>query len=621
VFGTAFPWVRPVSDPVKDPLFGDGARSDQTRYEPAVALRTPSFHDGSSRLPSSKPPPGSTNFELNNRLGKFELLAKLGTGGMGEVYRAREHPLDRIVALKTIRHGYESLAEVQERFLREAKTVAALSHPHILKIHEYGTTHGIPFITMDLAEGGNLESKLTDYRNDLRAGVAMLAKVADALAHVHQKNLIHRDLKPSNILFDSGGEPYISDFGLACFADGSSRLTVEGQVLGTPAYMAPEQASGRADLITPRSDIWSLGVILFEMATGRRPFDGPKDEILRALLTGSVPKPRSIVPTLDPYLEKIILHCLERDPANRYSTADDLATHLRRWVDEGVVRFTPSAILYKYVRRTAKNRWAQAAAAAVVVVLIALLVGVFALPDPFRAIRSVFSDLKRGRSVTLIGETGPPRWHRSWVGQYNLDYPSQDRVIRISAGRESALELLYGDLPPRYTVSCEFRSTQPYASVGLFIGHAFQSVNDRNHHRFFRYVVDYQVKENKGKGLPYGDVTAWCEPGGDELVGRIVKNPFSFTRLQRTGPLEPSAWMRLSLQVTEQATSFSVNDQHVATISLSELRDRAKELLLTTPGFPYHVQSFPTSETGLGIWLSSNSEVQVRNFVVTPLVP
>src|SRR4029078_461475 len=144
--------------------------SQHTRSEPPVALRTPSFHDGSSQLPSSKPPLRSTSFELNNRLGKFELLAKRGTGGMGEVYRAREQPLDRIVALKTIRHGFESLAEVQERFLREAKTVVALSPPHILKIHEYGAVQGIAFITMDLAEGGSLESKLADYRNDLRAG-------------------------------------------------------------------------------------------------------------------------------------------------------------------------------------------------------------------------------------------------------------------------------------------------------------------------------------------------------------------------------------------------------------------------------------------------------------------
>jgi len=634
------------------PILGRGIQLESTRLEAGGVFRTPSFHDPLAASPA-RDLPRSTAFELNYRLGKFELLAKLGTGGMGEVYRACEHPLDRIVALKTIRCGYGSLQEVQERFLREAKTVAALSHPNILKIHEYGSADDIPFISMDLAEGGSLERHLAEYRRELRAGVLLLAKVADALDHLHHQNLIHRDLKPSNILLDAAREPFLSDFGLACFADGSSRLTVDGQVLGTPGYMSPEQAAGRADRITGRSDLWSLGIILYEMATGRKPFEGSKDAVLRDILTKPVPSPRSIDPTLDPHLERIILHCLERDPANRYGTAAELAKHLRKWIDDGIVRFTPSAVMLKYARRTVKSRWTRFLATLAVIGLIAAAAWLIAAPDPLAAIRPALGDLQRGRSVTLIHEVGPPVWHRAYVSQYSFPHGVTTTAFEMSTTQDAAVELLYGRLPRRYTLTCELKfthgqlpplsvtrqnlltkrtsaavtttapeteedSTPELGTAGFFVGHTLHAINDQQHHQFFRFLVRYQSDGKVATARPAGDQTVWSEAHARERPERLVSFVFPSPVDRAAHAVPATGWLPLSVQVTDEAFIFTVNRTVRTVARLADIPRHRIDFLAANPNYPLPPHNPRDLESGLGIWLGRNTQIQVRNVTVTP---
>lgn len=287
------------------------------------------------RRPVARRPCGS-------RIGRFELLEVVGEGGFGIVYRARDHVLDRIVAVKVPRHGYFATHEELRRFIQEARAVSGLRHPGIVQVHEVTYDHDLPVLICDYVDGPNLEQRLTAGRLDYREAAEIGLQVAEALAYAHQCRIVHRDVKPSNILLDSGGRAMLADFGLARQGDPDFSLTVEGDVIGTLLYMAPEQAEGRVDLVDGRADVYSLGAVLYHLVAGRPPFQGSKRMILHQLLFEELRPPRKLREFVPADLETIVMKATAKSPADRYATVGDLAADLRRWLNDEPILARPA---------------------------------------------------------------------------------------------------------------------------------------------------------------------------------------------------------------------------------------------------------------------------------------
>jgi WD40 repeat protein/tRNA A-37 threonylcarbamoyl transferase component Bud32 len=277
---------------------------------------------------------------LSGAFGHFQILQHLGSGGFGSVYQARDTQLDRVVALKIPRRGQLTSAEAGQ-FLREARTAAQLRHPHIVSVHEVGRQDETFYIVSDFIDGESLAGRLAREPFTARETAAMCQKLARALHHAHELGIVHRDLKPANVLLDQSCEPHITDFGLARREAGEVTLTMDGVVVGTPAYMSPEQARGESHTADRRSDVYSLGVILFEILTGELPFRGNVRMVTEQILTEEPPNPRKLNATVPRDLETITLKCLEKDPARRYSTAKDLADDLGRFLHGELIHARP----------------------------------------------------------------------------------------------------------------------------------------------------------------------------------------------------------------------------------------------------------------------------------------
>ncbi|HTH47231.1 MAG TPA: serine/threonine-protein kinase [Candidatus Limnocylindria bacterium] len=290
---------------------------------------------GSGDTISSSTPrttPATEHDPLPERLGPYEILEELGRGGMGRVYAARQVGLGRIVALKVMGDASRN-ADFELRFLREAQTAARLRHPNLVAVHDFGRTDGQLYFSMDYIEGGDLARRLRGRPFAPWEAASLLRKVTLALAHAHAEGVLHRDLKPSNILLD-GDEPKLADFGLATQLEAGGDLTAVTGVLGTPHYLAPEALRQGSAALSVASDIYALGVVLFELLTGRTPFAGATPGALVALVENSEPpSPRLLAPAVPRDLETIVLKCLERDPARRYGSAVALAEDLRRFLD------------------------------------------------------------------------------------------------------------------------------------------------------------------------------------------------------------------------------------------------------------------------------------------------
>ena len=303
------------------------------RFEESTNLHSAIPADSCGTIPGSVPPTGHSAARGTPTIPGYEILGELGRGGMGVVYRARQVQLNRPCALKMILAGAHAAPESAARFLAEAQALARLQHPNIIQIHHIGKVDGLPFFELEYLPGGSLSQRLDGIPWLPQRAAGLIEQLAGALAEAHRLGIVHRDLKPANVLLAADDTPRITDFGLAKMLDSESRLTRSDLILGSPSYMAPEQAEGRSREVGPAADIYALGSILYELLVGRPPFRGTT--VLETLdqVKGSEPVPPSrLVPRPPPDLETICLKCLQKEPGRRYADGAALSEDLQRFL-------------------------------------------------------------------------------------------------------------------------------------------------------------------------------------------------------------------------------------------------------------------------------------------------
>jgi WD40 repeat protein len=343
----------------------------------------------------------------------YELLGELGRGGMGVVYRARHLRLNRLVALKMVLAGEHARPEDLLRFQAEAEAVAQLQHPHIVQVYEVSQHAGLPFFALEYLDGGSLAQKLQGSPLQAREAAQLVETLARAMQAAHERGIIHRDLKPANVLLDQEGRPKISDFGLAKRVQGGPGLTQTGAVLGTPSYMAPEQAAGHGKEVGAAADVYALGAILYELLTSRPPFKAATPlETVRQVLEEEPVSPRRLQPGLARDLETICLKCLAKDPHRRYGSAKELADDLGRWLAGEPIRARPTGSwerTLKWIKRRPAAALLMAVSGLAAVVLLAVVLSynaqlAKALQDTTEAKRQTEAERDEAQTARAIAD-------------------------------------------------------------------------------------------------------------------------------------------------------------------------------------------------------------------------
>ena len=497
-------------------------------------------------------------------LGDYELLNEIARGGMGVVWRARQRRLNRVVALKLLRESSLPGESGARRFRIEAEAAAALRHPHIVHVYEVGETGGRWFLSMELL-AGSLAEKLRAGHLSPREAAGLLAKIARAVQHAHDRGILHRDLKPANILLDEAGEPRVSDFGLARLEARPDDLTVSGAALGTPAYMSPEQAAGKHREITTLSDVHGLGTILYEALTGRLPFRGESQlAVLRRVTEEEPARPSAGTPGIDRDLDTICLRCLQKEPARRYPSALALAEDLDRWArGEPIMARRAGTVerLWKWARR-------RPAAAALWIVAVLVLAGGIAGAALYtvrleRERAAALHRVSRQHVQTALGLMESGEWHRALLllaeaVEMGTGDAGRDRVNRLrfeclarQSPRLAALWFHEGDAPRQAVFSAGNgalvlfqgrRARLHDAATGLPLGPPLESAREivagdvsadgtrvilgdnENHYTLWDPIAGRIIARGEGRLCPVSAVWSLV-PGGDLWRRALCREP------------------------------------------------------------------------------------------------
>ncbi len=366
--------VQPIDPDATTTPANIEAQLTQSYIDNPNAAATRSFGDNSQQAPRRSKPLSKTFDRLND----YELISELGHGGMGVVYKAKQKKLNRIVALKMILAGARTRPDTLARFRGEAQAVARLDHPNIVQIYDIGEHDNLPFFSMEYVDGGSLEDQLDHKPMEPMPAAKLMEIIARAMHYAHSKSVVHRDLKPANILVSKEGIPKVTDFGLARQLDdteGGSAGTRTGVIMGTPNYMAPEQAEGKTKSADHLADVYSLGGTLYAMLTGRPPFSGPSVASILSQVRDSDPvSPSLLQPNLPKDLQTITIKCLQKDPAKRYESAAALADDLERFIDGRSIIARPVSSVEKLLRWCRRKKGQAAATAAALILGIGFVV-------------------------------------------------------------------------------------------------------------------------------------------------------------------------------------------------------------------------------------------------------
>jgi serine/threonine protein kinase len=383
---------------------------------------------------------------LPEPIGGYEVLGELGRGAFGVVYRARDIQLKRPVAIKMLQVGPHASEDELARFRAEAETLASLQHSNIVQVFNAGVHRGTPYLVMELVDGGNLSQQLRGRPRLAREAAALVEVLARTMHAAHSRGIVHRDLKPANILLSSDGTPKVTDFGLAKRLDHSLGLSQTGQALGTPSYMAPEQAEGKED-VGPAADVYALGALLYEMLTGRPPFGGPDIlAVLDQVRSADPISPSRLVPRLPRGLCTICLKCLEKNPARRFASAGDLADDLRHFLDGQAIVARPVSRLQRLCRVVRRRPWQTGlAAAAVLVVVLSGLLSVV-LVEGNR--QNKLAEQKRQQELQILLKN--EQLSKFTEDEYNRSLGALDGILDLvlkgSLRNKPGLEPLHGEL-------------------------------------------------------------------------------------------------------------------------------------------------------------------------------
>ena len=591
------------------------------RTSPVGASETPPSHlTGTEKTLPMRPAPARDAAETLPAIPGYEILGRLGKGGRGIVYRARQIKLDRIVALKMIRPDDDLDPGAVELFRREAKAVARLEHPNIIRLYDFEEHAGRPYFTMELAAGGSLEERLEAGPLGPREAAALVATLARAVHAVHrqEQGIAHRDLKPANVLFDDAGVPKVADFGLAKRLGGRDSLFPSGAIVGTVNYMAPEQAAGARE-VGPAADVWALGAILYECLTGRPPFKAATllDTLDKVRFQEPAPPRRARV-AIPRALEAICLECLRKEPQQRYPSAEALAEDLTSWLAGKQSLARPAGMLHRswHLARRHPRKWVGVLA--VTLALVAWFVGHFGATET--RLEAASQHLASGRPVTWIGESGQPLWFQCVLGEDAVLLSKKaNRPFGVTTLSTALVELLPRVPIQRYRVTAKVLHDDGaiLSTVGFYFGHVSYQTPRGACHFFYELSFSDRLPGGLRQHLSL-HLRQWGE--GEPVRTRGPRFSFLFADTKPLPRLssDKADWREVSVELSPEGIRVWENGQPIGEMSRERLAQQASVWLrrFSPGGVNYPV--WPIQE-GFGLYVQGGTGL-FQSVKVTPLM-